>query len=323
MALPEEARAMGAPPSWCSYVGTPDVDDTVRSAVSLGAKVLKPAWDIPTVGRLAVLEDPQQAVFALFAPTEVQSGPAPDPAAFSWHELVTTDWRSALTFYQRLFGWETTSAMEMGPELGTYQMFGQNGKPMGGMYSRPAHVPRSHWLPYIRVADSKKTGDLVKKLHGQVLVGPMEVPGGDWIVVGSDLQGATFAVHSAKPADVKKPAATKKRAAAKKPAAKPAAKKAAAKKAAVKKAAVKKPAARKSAAKKPVVKKPGAKRSKRSPKNAAKDAATSVTKTLSKKAAKKAAKAAKKAARKAAKKAAKTAKKAAKAARRAARKMRR
>jgi hypothetical protein len=313
MALPEEARAMGAPPSWCSYVGTPDVDDTVRSAVSLGAKVLKPAWDIPTVGRLAVLEDPQQAVFALFAPTEVQSGPAPDPAAFSWHELVTTDWRSALTFYQRLFGWETTSAMEMGPELGTYQMFGQNGKPMGGMYSRPAHVPRSHWLPYIRVADSKKTGDLVKKLHGQVLVGPMEVPGGDWIVVGSDLQGATFAVHSAKPADVKKPAATKKRAAAKKPAAKPAAKK----------AAVKKPAARKSAAKKPVVKKPGAKRSKRSPKNAAKDAATSVTKTLSKKAAKKAAKAAKKAARKAAKKAAKTAKKAAKAARRAARKMRR
>ena len=209
MALPEEARAMGAPPSWLTYVGTPRLDDTVRSALSLGREGREGGVGYSNGRPTCRVADPQDAVFALFTPAENQSGAAPDPGAFSWHELATSDWRSALSFYQRLFGWEPTSAMDMGPELGTYQMFGHNGTPVGGIYNRPSHVPHSNWLPYIRVADSKKTADLVRKLRGQIVSGPMEVPGGDWIFVGSDLQGAAFAVHSPRPAGVRKAAAGK------------------------------------------------------------------------------------------------------------------
>jgi predicted enzyme related to lactoylglutathione lyase len=201
MPLPADAKAMGAPPSWLTYIGTPDVDDTARQAASLGGKILKPAADIPTVGRFAVIQDPQGAVFAAFTPAQApQSDSEPTIGDFSWHELPTTDWRAALTFYRQLFGWEELRSMDMGPEMGTYQMYGLNGKTLGGMFNKPKQMPGPpSWLPYIRVADSKKVAATIKQLGGQVVNGPMEVPGGDWIVQGVDLQGAMFALHSLKP----------------------------------------------------------------------------------------------------------------------------
>jgi hypothetical protein len=203
MDLPEDARAMGSPPNWCTYIGTPDVDGAARLAVSLGGRILRQPDDIPTYGRFAILQDPQGAVFAVYAPLE----PEPEVTGvggFSWHELVTSDWPAALQFYQRLFAWETAEAVAMGPEVGTYQMFGRAGKPVGGMFNKPPRTPRAYWLPYIRTADAKQTAGRATKLRGQILAGPMQVPGGDWIFVGSDLQGATFAVHSGKPSTARR-----------------------------------------------------------------------------------------------------------------------
>ncbi len=235
MLLPEEAKAMGAPPNWMIYIGTPDVDETSRRAAELGGKVLKAPEDIPSIGRFSVLQDPQGAVFAAFTPLQSpQGGGSPTRGDYSWHELVTTDWQAAFAFYERLFGWEKTDAMDMGPELGTYQMYGWKGITLGGMYNKPAGMAApSHWLPYILVVDSKKIAETVQKLGGRVVHGPMEVPGGDWVVQCLDPQGVLFAAHSKKPAE-RKPAAKKK--------------------AAVKRPAVKKPARKKTAAKKPAAK---------------------------------------------------------------------
>ena len=60
MAQPDECKGM--PPSWDIYITVDDVDTTVSSVVSLGGKVLRPAFDIPDVGRFCVLQDPQGAV---------------------------------------------------------------------------------------------------------------------------------------------------------------------------------------------------------------------------------------------------------------------
>ena len=220
MVLPEEAKAMGAPPNWLTYMGTPSVDDTTRLAVTLGGKILKAAADIPAAGRFAVLQDPQGAVFAVYTPVQDQSSDAPAAVGdFSWHELATTDWLSALTFYRRLFGWEATSAMEMGPGMGTYQMFGRGGRSLGGMFNKPPQMQGpAAWLAYIRVGDAKKTAVTVKKLGGQIMNGPMEVAGGGWIAQGVDLQGAVFAVHSSKPAAKKARPKKKKPVTKKKPA---------------------------------------------------------------------------------------------------------
>ena len=202
MALPEDARKMGAPPHWIAYVGTPEVDKTVEFATKLGAKAYVPPTDIPTVGRFAVLADPQGATFAAFTPASPPSEPANPPKVgeISWHELATTDHTAATGFYTMLFGWQHTGYMDMGP-MGLYLMYGRNGYTLGGFFNKPKDMPfPPHWLLYVRVNDVKKAADTVTSLGGKVLNGPMEVPGGDTIVQCLDPQGAAFALHQRKSA---------------------------------------------------------------------------------------------------------------------------
>jgi predicted enzyme related to lactoylglutathione lyase len=255
MQLPEEAKKMGAAPHWLSYIGTPDVDRTVRQVEELGGRVLKPTMEVPSVGRFAILQDPQGAVFAAFTPSSEGTGDGkPTLGDFSWHELITTDWEAAFEFYRKLFGWEKTSAMDMG-DMGTYQMYGWKDQMLGGMFNKPKNMPAPpHWLPYILVKDSKTAAATAKNRGAQIINGPMEVPGGSWIAQGIDPQGVMFAVHSmapeAAPASTKK--ATAKKASAKKPKAKKAGAKKATRKATKKKGAKKtaKKAAKKGAKKK-------------------------------------------------------------------------
>lgn len=198
MTLPDDARQMGAPPGWLGYIGTPDVDATARLAVKLGGRVLKEAMQIPAVGRFVVLQDPHRGVFAAYTP---EQDPVGDERAtlgdFSWHELATTDPESAFAFYHELFGWEKTDAMDMGPGMGVYQMFGARGQTLGGIYRIPSGAPQPPaWLAYALVTSSERVAGLVPKLGGQVINGPMDVPGGDQIVQITDPQGGMFAVHS-------------------------------------------------------------------------------------------------------------------------------
>ncbi len=198
MELPEEARSAGSPPHWLAYIATPDVDETARKAKELGGKVLVPAQDVPNVGRFAVLKDPQGAVFAAYkSATETQDGDGqPKVGEFSWHELATTDHEAALDFYSQLFGWEKTESMDMG-EAGTYQMYGQKGQTYGGIYNKTADQPGPPaWLFYATVPSADQAVEKVKAKGGQVLNGPMEVPGGDWVAQCLDPQGAAFAVHA-------------------------------------------------------------------------------------------------------------------------------
>jgi predicted enzyme related to lactoylglutathione lyase len=282
MALPEEEAS--APPHWIIYIGTPDVDATVAAAEKLGGKVLKGAADIPNVGRFAVLSDSQGAAFAVFTPLPTSGDGVPPGGAvgdFTWHELATTDPEAAFAFYSELFGWSKGAGHDMG-DMGVYQLVSIDGQDVGGIYKVHDNSTPPNWLSYVRVADAAKAADAVKAAGGRVLNGPMEVPGGSWIVQLLDPQGGAFAVLEAP--KVAKAAARKS--AAKKPAsatasaAKKAVKKAPAKKApatvakgapakaapakksaAAKKGAAKKPAAKKAAGKKPAPKRAAAKKS--------------------------------------------------------------
>jgi predicted enzyme related to lactoylglutathione lyase len=63
MAVPKDAPGM--PPAWGSYVTVDDVDARAARVEALGGKVLVAPRDIPTVGRFAVIADPQGATLAL------------------------------------------------------------------------------------------------------------------------------------------------------------------------------------------------------------------------------------------------------------------
>ena len=202
MQLPDEAQQQGAPPHWLPYVSTPDVDKTLEDARTKGGKVLMGPMDIPTVGRVGVLADPQGGVLAAFTP----AGEAPgNPGAqgvgeFTWHELATTDLDAAFDFYSTLFGWVKTDVMDMG-EAGPYQMYGlsTDEPPLGGMFNKPKEMPAPGWVLYISVDSVDAKVEQIKTLGGQVISGPMDVPGGDRIVQCIDPRGATIALHSKKP----------------------------------------------------------------------------------------------------------------------------
>ncbi len=196
MTLPTEQAQAGIPPHWIGYISTPNVDATVSEATKLGARVLAPPNDIPTVGRYAVLADPQGAVFALFTPSGGPTKPeGPPPAGdVSWHELYTTDYEAAFEFYSKLFDWKKSSAFDMGP-MGTYQLFARNGQDIGGMMKKPDPSMPSAWTYYFRVLEINAAAQRITAAGGQILTGPMEVPGGDMIVMGSDPQGGMFALH--------------------------------------------------------------------------------------------------------------------------------
>ncbi len=197
MALPDDARRMGTPPSWLTYVGVPDVDATVRRATSLGGRTHAGPQDIP-VGRFAVLADPQGATFGVYKPSQQPArGDDAMIGDFSWHELATTDYKAAWAFYRALFGWEPTESMDMGPD-GTYWMFGLagGGRSLGGMYNKPASLPAARWLAYVKVASADTAARTAQRGGGRLVSGPMDVPGGGRIAQCVDPQGAVIAVHA-------------------------------------------------------------------------------------------------------------------------------
>ena len=197
MALPEEARKAGAPPHWLGYVSVADVDASLAQAKKLGAKVHAGPMDLPEVGRIVVLADPQGAAIALFTPKGAGMSPPEQPpvGAVSWNELATDDWSKAFEFYSQMFGWTKGDAMDMGP-MGIYQILtpAGGGVPFGAMFNRPPQIPVSNWLYYFRVADLDAAIGKAKARGGKLLNGPMDVPGGR-IAQFMDSQGAAFALH--------------------------------------------------------------------------------------------------------------------------------
>jgi uncharacterized protein len=196
--LPPEAAAMGAPPHWLLHVAVDEVDGAVAKARDLGAQVHVPPTDIPGYGRFAVLADPQGGTFGVYKGNQDYEATGVDQAlgGISWHELMTSDLEGAKKFYTALFGWKETATMDMGPEMGTYWMFGHTDKSYGGMMKRSPQMPVTAWVAYVTVPDTRKVVERVPQLGGQVLYGPQEVPGGGIVAMGLDPQGAAFAVYS-------------------------------------------------------------------------------------------------------------------------------
>ncbi len=197
----ERPADVKAPPFWAMYIAVPNLDEAVSKITSLGGKTHTGVIAIPDVGRLQLLMDPQGAAFYLIEPASSEQRPeaAPEVGDASWHELMTTDADAAMTFYQEAFGWRADQAMDMGA-MGKYQMFTRPGAhgTIGGMMVKPpemANVP-PNWQIYFLVPDVDAAAESVKAHGGQILNGPMDVPGGDRVLTAMDPQGAAFGLHS-------------------------------------------------------------------------------------------------------------------------------
>lgn len=195
MNLPTDAKKMGAKPRWIGYVGVDDVDATAALINQLGGAVHVPPTDFYNFSRFAVVADPQRAAFGLISwlrPGRRLQAELDIPGRVAWHELLAADREKALAFYGALFGWQKAEA-KVGPR-GTYQLFSAGEQTIGGMVTKPRTVSVPSWVYYFNVGDIDAAAKRVKLGGGQVLEGPIEVPGGSWILQCLDPQNAIFAL---------------------------------------------------------------------------------------------------------------------------------
>ena len=59
----------GVPENWMSYLAVDDVDARVKKAAAAGAKLMRPIFDVPGVGRIAILTEPGGAGIGWMTPT--------------------------------------------------------------------------------------------------------------------------------------------------------------------------------------------------------------------------------------------------------------
>ena len=189
--------------AWVGYIAVDDVDAHIEKIVEAGGKLLRPAVDVPGMLRFAVMSDPQGAAIVVFTPNPAMPSPVrpapPTAGTIGWHELYTTDLEGGFAFYNKLFGWTKVSDMDMGP-MGIYRVFDEgDNKQMGdgGMMTKAPNVLVS-WSFYFCVDAIGAAIERVKAGGGKVINGPVQVPGGGWIIQGQDPQGAVFSLVGSK-----------------------------------------------------------------------------------------------------------------------------
>lgn len=184
----------GVPPHWLSYVSVANVDETSAQAKAAGATLLQEPFDVFTIGRMSVVQDPTGAVFALWQPKEHKgSGIYNVPGSFCWNELGTTDMKKAGDFYSGLFGWGREDFADSPVE---YTMFKNGDRGAGGMYKiTPEMGPiPPHWLVYFAVDDCDARVQKATELGGQVMKPADDIPGIGRFAILLDPQGAAFAI---------------------------------------------------------------------------------------------------------------------------------
>jgi len=192
--LMPDMKAQGIPPHWMLYIAAENADETTAKVVQAGGKVMAPAFDVRELGRMAILQDPTRATFAIWQAKahpgiEIES----TPGALSWADLMTPDPERAITFYQALFGWEIDPGKN---DTSGYLHIKSGGKHIGGIppaQHRPPNMP-PHWLIYFLVTDCDASTAKAAQGGAKILVAPMTMEGvGRWSVI-NDPQGAMFAL---------------------------------------------------------------------------------------------------------------------------------
>jgi len=215
-----DVAGVGAPPegpapvvAWSTYVAVTSADDAARRARDAGGRVLAEPFDIPEMGRMAVLADPGGAVLSVWeARGHIGAAMVNEPGSLNFNGLATRDVEGAKAFYGAVFGWETLdldgALMWTLPGYGDFLERRNPGlrarltemevagafadvvatiEPIGD--DRPDDAPR--WTVTFAVEDADAVAAKAYELGARIEVPPFDAP---WVrmTVITDPQGATF-----------------------------------------------------------------------------------------------------------------------------------
>jgi predicted enzyme related to lactoylglutathione lyase len=204
-----------APPvaMWSTYVAVADADASAAKVRDAGGAVFMDAFDVMDAGRMAVVADPEGAMFNLWQAKEnIGAAVVNEHGAVNFNGLATRDVEAAERFYNAVFGWKLLP-LKAGPMWvlpgygdhleqktpGLRDNMKQMGAPEGfidvvaqidPIEANDSDTP-AHWSVTFAVDDAAETAAKVAELGGDVVAGPYDAP---WtrLVVIKDPQGATF-----------------------------------------------------------------------------------------------------------------------------------
>jgi uncharacterized protein len=206
-------------PGWNTYVWVDSADDTTAKVKAAGGNALMEPFDVLDAGRMAVLTDPEGAVFCVWQAKEHKGAQlVNEPGTWNFSELNTRDPEGAKAFYGTVFGWEAETldygdgqtTMWRLPGYGDFlerrdpdlrRRMAADGAPEGFEDAVAWLIPMTsdqypddvppHWNVTFAVDDADAVADRAAKLGGQVRVPPFDAPFVRMTVV-SDPQGAAF-----------------------------------------------------------------------------------------------------------------------------------
>jgi predicted enzyme related to lactoylglutathione lyase len=195
-----ERREGQGPTAWLSYVTVEDADATAARAAELGATVISEPFDVMTAGRMAVLQDPTGAVFAIWQPGEsIGAELVNEPGAMTINQLNTGDPEAAERFYSELFGWRFEDLAEGKSDgsgdqemyWGVYNGDRLNGGMMPLEQAGPGAPPA--WVVFFNIDDLDGAVARARELGGGVMLEPTAIGAGR-IAVAHDPQNGVFAL---------------------------------------------------------------------------------------------------------------------------------
>lgn len=191
VSLAEDSSSI--PSHWIPYIAVADVDESCTQVEALGGKVCIPAFDMPSIGRTAIVNDPAGTPFHLFTPAdknEDMNMTGEEVGQVCWLELMLEDPTLVIPFYKELLGWDVSEPMPMNG--GAYYSLDIGGNKIGGFMKRPDDAPEMPpmWMLYFAVPDIDKYNSEVDSLGGNLLMPKTEIPETGFFSCIADPSGA-------------------------------------------------------------------------------------------------------------------------------------
>jgi uncharacterized protein len=178
---------------WLALMSVPDAARAADQAAASGGKVLAPTRLFPGRGEVAVLADPEGALFGVI---HTASGDPPDafPSynSWLWLELWAKDASRMADFYRPIGAYTISRQEGSGDRTELHLM--ADGYPRAGVLEIERKDVPSTWLPYVRVKDLQLTVSAIERAGGRIIVAPNPEIRNGKVAVFLDPLGAAMAV---------------------------------------------------------------------------------------------------------------------------------
>jgi predicted enzyme related to lactoylglutathione lyase len=206
----------GAPPMamWNTYIWVRSAEETATKARQAGGGVVTEPFDVMDAGRMAVLSDPEGAVFSVWQPKAHKGAKVVNEhGALNFNGLATRNPEGAKAFYGAVFGWKTLPlpgdvTMWTLPGYGDHleertpglrAQMAEMGGPEGFIDVVAALNPiteddsntPAQWTVTFGATNADATAKKAQQLGGEIVAGPFDAPWTRMVVI-KDPQGATF-----------------------------------------------------------------------------------------------------------------------------------